>query len=69
MTFELKTRLDTEEKEYEIIEESITKSHTTIKLWSKSRIELEIIFLNGKITEIKERQAILQAQLSKFKKV
>jgi hypothetical protein len=69
MSFEIKTRIDEDEKEYEIIEESITTENTTVKLWTKVQIELEIAILNGKIQEIEERQTILQEQLTKFKKV
>lgn len=68
MSFELKTRIDEEEKEYEIIEESITTEHTTKKIWSKEQLQDEIITLTAQIEDIQERRTVLEEQLGRFKK-
>lgn len=68
MSFELKTQIDTEGKEIEIIEESITKTDTTVKHWSKEQLQNEIINLKKEIVNIDLRISVLQEQLARFDK-
>ena len=66
MTFELKTGIDEEEKEYEIIEESTTAVNTTVKMWTSSQLEAAIAEIEIEIITLQERKALLQEQLPKF---
>ena len=67
MSFELKTRLDEEEKEYEIIVETTTKTVERVKIWTKKHIQNEVIDLTEQIVEIESRITVLTEQLPKFK--
>ena len=62
MSFE-EVRTD-EEKEY--IDEIITTTHQTKKVWSKAIMEKEIVELAAKIAEMQERKAVLEEQFKSF---
>ena len=62
MSFELTT--DAEGKER--IEETITTTHQTKKIWSRSGLEDEIINLKVQIDDLEERKALLETQLKRL---
>ncbi len=62
MTFELITQTDLEGKEIELVKETVTHTHQTVKLWTKEQLESKI----AEFDEALERKAILESQLSKF---
>ena len=64
MTFELITQTDLEGKEIELVKETITKTHQTVKLWTKEQLERRI----AEFDETLERKTILTEQLKRFKK-
>ena len=66
MTFELKTRTDPEGVKKEIIEETITKTHATVKLWAPSQLEGRIAELEAEIQTLQERKTLLESQIKKF---
>lgn len=64
MSFELITQTDPEGKEIELVKETITKTHQTVKLWTKEQLERRI----AEFDETLERKTILTEQLKRFKK-
>ena len=64
MSFELITQTDLEGKEIELVKETITKTHQTVKLWTKEQLERRI----AEFDETLERKTILTEQLKRFKK-
>lgn len=62
MTFELITQTDPDGNEMEIVKETVTHTHQTVKFWTKAQLE-------GRIKEFDstlERKTVLQGQLKKF---
>ena len=68
MSFELKTQINPEGEEKEVIEESIIKTRTTVTVWNKKQIQNTIIDLTEQIVEIESRITVLTEQLARFKK-
>lgn len=66
MSFEIKTQLDPDGTETEIIEETRTKTVTTVKLWGKKGFQDKITELEAQIVEIQTRIDILKEQIPKF---
>lgn len=66
MSFELKIQTDLDGKETELIEETITHTHQTRKLWDYSQLEEKIANLEAQIQKLQERKTLLESQLSKF---
>ena len=64
MSFELITQTDPDGKEIELVKETITKTHQTVKLWTKEQLERRI----AEFDETLERKTILTEQLKRFKK-
>ena len=64
MTFELKIQTDEEGKETELIHETITHTHQTVKLWTREQLESKI----AEIDTLQERKTVLEEQLKRFKK-
>lgn len=62
MSFELITQTDEEGKEKELVKETITKTHSTVKFWTKEQLESKI----AEFDETLERKTLLESQLSKF---
>ena len=67
MSFELKTQLGPEGEEKEIIEETITKTQQTRKLWNKIQLQKRIAELDSQIIEAQERKTVLEEQLTRLK--
>lgn len=64
MSFELIKQTDPEGKEIELVKETITKTHSTVKFWTKEQLERRI----AEFDETLERKTILTEQLKRFKK-
>ncbi len=68
MSFEIKTQENPDGTTTEIIEETITKTHQTRKLWTKKQLEEKVVKLTKQIDEAQSRKTELQAQLARFRK-
>jgi hypothetical protein len=64
MTFELITQTDLEGKETELVKETITHTHQTVKFWTKAQLESKITEFDSTL----ERKTVLEEQLKRFKK-
>ena len=68
MSFEIKNIADPLGLEHEVAEETITKTVTTKKFWSKQQLHDELGKLQAEITERQERVTVLVTQVDKFTK-
>ena len=66
MSFKLIIKLDPDDKEYEMLEETKIKTESTIKLWNKPQLQDTITELEAQIVEIQARIDILKEQVPKF---
>lgn len=62
MTFELITQTDPEGKETELVKETVTHTHQTVKFWTKEQLEERVAEFDSTL----ERKTVLQEQLKKF---
>ena len=62
MSFELTT----DEEGNERIEETITHTHQTKKIWVRSGLEDKIIELKVQIDDLEERKTLLETQLERL---
>ena len=62
MSFELITQTDPDGTERELVKETITKTHQTVKFWTKEQLEGRIAEFDATL----ERKTLLESQLSKF---
>lgn len=66
MSFELTTQDNPDGTKTERVEETITHTHQTKKIWLHSQLEVKIAELAAEIETLQERKTLLESQIKKF---